>query len=34
MSSLRVLVDVSVGLAVTESLRDIGHDATFAGDVD
>jgi predicted nuclease of predicted toxin-antitoxin system len=34
MSSLRFLVDVNVGLAVVESLRDSGHDATFAGDVD
>jgi predicted nuclease of predicted toxin-antitoxin system len=34
MSSLRFLVDVNIGVAVADSLRDSGHDVTFAGDVD
>jgi len=34
MSSLRFLVDVNVGMAVTGSLRDSGHDVVFAGDLD
>ena len=34
MSSFRFLVDVNVGIAVADSLRDSGHDVTFAGDVD
>jgi len=34
MSSLRFLVDVNVGIAVTNSLRDSGYDAVFAGDLD
>lgn len=34
MSLPRFLVDVNVGLSVAESLRDSGHDATFAGEVD
>jgi predicted nuclease of predicted toxin-antitoxin system len=34
MSSLQFLVDVNVGLAVADSLRDSGHDVSFAGDVD
>ena len=33
MNSLRFLVDVNVGIAVAGSLRDSGHDVTFAGDV-
>lgn len=34
MSSLRFLVDVNVGIAVADSLRESGHEMTFAGDVD
>jgi predicted nuclease of predicted toxin-antitoxin system len=34
MSSLRFLVDVNVGVAVGDSLRDSGHDVVFAGDLD
>jgi uncharacterized protein with PIN domain len=34
MSSLRFLVDVNVGIAVADSLRDSGHDIVFAGDLD
>jgi predicted nuclease of predicted toxin-antitoxin system len=34
MSSLRFLIDVNVGQAVAGTLRDAGHDVTFAGDVD
>ncbi len=34
MSSLRFLVDVNVGFAVADSLRDGGYDVIFAGDVD
>jgi predicted nuclease of predicted toxin-antitoxin system len=34
MSSLRFLVDVNVGIAVADGLRESGHDAAFAGDVD
>ena len=34
MSSLRLLVDANVGIAVAESLRDSGHDVVFAGDLD
>ena len=34
MSSLRFLVDVNVGFAVADSLREGGHDVIFAGDVD
>ena len=34
MSSLRFLVDVNVGLAVADSLRDSGHEVVFAGDLD
>jgi predicted nuclease of predicted toxin-antitoxin system len=34
MSSLRFLVDVNVGLVVTDSLRQCGYDVTFAGDLD
>jgi predicted nuclease of predicted toxin-antitoxin system len=34
MNSLRFLVDVNIGLAVTNSLRKSGYDVTFAGDVD
>ena len=34
MSSLRFLVDVNVGLAVADSLRDSGHDVDFVGDLD
>ena len=34
MSSLRLLIDVNVGLAVAHSLQRDGHDVTFAGDVD
>lgn len=29
MSSLRFLVDVNVGIAVVDSLRDSGHDVTL-----
>jgi predicted nuclease of predicted toxin-antitoxin system len=34
MNSLRFLVDVNVGLAVANDLRDTGHDVVFAGDFD
>jgi len=34
MSSLRFLVDVNVGLAVADGLREGGHDVVFAGDLD
>ena len=34
MSSLRFLVDVNVGLAVADSLRDSGHEVVFGGDLD
>ena len=34
MSSLRILVDVNVGIAVATSLQVSGHDVIFAGDVD
>jgi predicted nuclease of predicted toxin-antitoxin system len=34
MSSLRFLVDVNVGVAVADNLRDSGHDVVFAGDLD
>ena len=33
MNSLRFLVDVNVGLSVTNSLRQHGYDVTFAGDL-
>jgi len=32
--SLRFLVDVNVGVAVAQSLRDSGHDVVFVGDLD
>ena len=34
MSSLRILVDVNLGIAVATSLQYSGHDVIFAGDVD
>lgn len=34
MSSLRFQVDVNVGIAVTDNLRDSGYDVVFAGDLD
>jgi predicted nuclease of predicted toxin-antitoxin system len=34
MSSLRFLVDVNVGVAIVDHLRDSGHDVVFAGDLD
>ena len=34
MSSLRFLVDVNVGVAVANNLRDSGYDVVFAGDLD
>ena len=34
MSSFRFLVDVNVGIAVTNSLRGGGHDVVFAGELD
>jgi predicted nuclease of predicted toxin-antitoxin system len=34
MNSLRFLVDVNVGLAVANSLRQSGHDVVFVGELD